>query len=67
MIKLVIVDDHALFREGLASIIQVEPDIEVSGMAGTVQEAIEVVHRLKPDIVLMDFSLPDGTMPACWS
>ena len=45
MIRLVIVDDHTLFREGLASIIQVEPDIEVSGLAGTVQEAVEVVRH----------------------
>jgi DNA-binding NarL/FixJ family response regulator len=58
---MVIVDDHALFREGLASIIQIEPDIEVSGLAGTVQEAMETVRELKPDIVLMDFTLPDGT------
>ena len=61
MIRLVIVDDHALFREGLASIIQEEPDIEVSGLAGTVQESVEVVRTLRPDIVLMDFTLPDGT------
>jgi len=61
MIRTVIVDDHALFREGLASIIQLEPDIEVLGLAGTVQEAVEVVRKLKPDIVLMDFALPDGT------
>lgn len=61
MIRTVIVDDHALFREGLASIIQLEPDIEVSGMAGSVQEAVEVIHKLKPDLVLMDFVLPDGT------
>jgi len=61
MIRLIIVDDHALFREGLASIIRLEPDIEVSGLAGSVQEAVEVVRTLKPDIVLMDFTLPDGT------
>ena len=61
MIRLVIVDDHALFREGLASIIRFEPDIKVSGLAGSVREAIEVVRDVKPDIVLMDFSLPDGT------
>lgn len=61
MIRTVIVDDHALFREGLASIIQLEPDIEVSGLAGSVQEAVEVVRKLKPDLVLMDFVLPDGT------
>jgi len=61
MIKLVIVDDHALFREGLASIVRLEPDIDVSGLAGSVQETVELVRTLKPDIVLMDFSLPDGT------
>ena len=61
MIRLIIVDDHTLFREGLASIIQLERDIEVSGLAGTVQEAVEVVRQLKPDMVLMDYSLPDGT------
>ena len=60
MIRLVIVDDHALFREGLASIIQLEKDIEVSGLAGSVKEAVELVRTLKPDLVLMDFKLPDG-------
>jgi len=60
MIRIVIVDDHALFREGLASIIKLEPDIEVSGLAGSVQEAVEVTRTLKPDIILMDFTLPDG-------
>lgn len=58
--KIVIVDDHILFREGLMAIIHPEPDIEVVGMAGTVREAIELVRTVKPDIVLMDFSLPDG-------
>jgi len=61
MIRLVIVDDHALFREGLASILRLEPDIEVSGLANSVREAVEVVGRLKPDIILMDFALSDGT------
>jgi DNA-binding NarL/FixJ family response regulator len=58
--KLLIVDDHVLFREGLASIIR-EPDIEIVGLAGTVREAVEMVRTLKPDIILMDFYLPDGT------
>jgi DNA-binding NarL/FixJ family response regulator len=58
--KLLIVDDHVLFREGLASIIR-EPDIEIVGLAGTVREAVEMVGTLKPDIILMDFYLPDGT------
>jgi DNA-binding NarL/FixJ family response regulator len=59
--KIVIVDDHVLFREGLASIIRSESDIEIVGQAGTVSEAIEMVKGLKPDMVLMDFGLPDGT------
>jgi DNA-binding NarL/FixJ family response regulator len=61
MMRIFIVDDHVLFREGLASIISTYPDIEIAGMAGTVQEAVELARTIKPDIVLMDFSLPDGT------
>jgi DNA-binding NarL/FixJ family response regulator len=59
--KIIIVDDHVLFREGLAAIIRSETDIEIIGQAGSVQEAIELVKILKPDLVLMDFGLPDGT------
>jgi len=61
MIRILIVDDHVLFREGLAAIFRSEPDVEIVGMAGTVQEAVETVRRVKPDITLMDFTLPDGT------
>ena len=59
--KIIIVDDHVLFREGLAAIIRSESDIEIVGQAGTVQEAIQLVGAIKPDMVLMDFGLPDGT------
>lgn len=59
--KLIIVDDHVLFREGLAAIMRSEPDIEIAGMAGTVSEAVELVDRADADLVLMDFTLPDGT------
>lgn len=61
MMKIIIVDDHVLFREGLASIIRSELDIEIAGMAGTVREAVEMARTIKPDIILMDFGLPDGT------
>ena len=60
-IRIVIVDDHVLFREGLVAIVRSEPDIEVIGQAGTVIEAVEIVGSLNPDVVLMDFGLPDGT------
>ena len=59
--KLLIVDDHALFREGMAAILHAEQDIEIVGLAGSVREAIDMVESTKPDMVLMDFSLPDGT------
>lgn len=59
--KLLIVDDHTLFREGLAAIMRVEADIELIGLAGSVQEAAAIAHQTRPDIILMDFNLPDGT------
>lgn len=61
MMRIIIVDDHILFREGLAAIIRLEPDIEVVGLVGSVQEAVDSARTQKPDIILMDFSLPDGT------
>ena len=59
--KLVIVDDHILFREGLIGLFRATPDFEVVGGAGSVFEGIEIARELRPDIVLMDFSMPDGT------
>ena len=58
--RLLLVDDHVLFREGLISLIVPQPDLQVIGQAGSVQEAIEQAQKLRPDIILMDFSLPDG-------
>lgn len=59
--NIMIVDDHILFREGLASIIRSEPGLVIGGMAGSVKEAVDLARTVKPDLVLMDFSLPDGT------
>ncbi len=60
-IRVLVVDDHVLFREGLVAIIRSEPEIEVVGQAGGAAEAVELAASLNPDLVLMDFGLPDGT------
>ncbi len=58
--KILIVDDHVLFREGLVGILQTRPEFEVVGEAGTVSEAIEKARLYQPDMILMDWGLPDG-------
>jgi len=60
-LRILIVDDHIMLREGLVSLIKPQPDFEVVGEAGSVAEAIQLANDLKPDLVLMDFGLPDGT------
>jgi len=59
--KVMVVDDHILFREGLISLFRSTSEYKVVGEAGSVQEGIENARSLHPDIILMDFSLPDGT------
>ncbi len=59
--RILIVDDHILFREGLTGLLRSQQDMEVIGECGTVHEAVELAQQLKPQVVLMDFSLPDGT------
>lgn len=61
MIKLLIVDDHVILREGLTSLLGTQPDFEVVGEVGTASEAVTKACELKPDIVLMDIGLPDGS------
>jgi DNA-binding NarL/FixJ family response regulator len=58
--KILIVDDHVLFREGLVGILKARPEFEVIGEAGTVSEAVEKARQYKPDMILMDWGLPDG-------
>lgn len=59
--RILIVDDHILFREGLTGLLRSQPDMEVIGECGTMNDAICQALKMKPDVVLMDFSLPDGT------
>jgi len=57
-IRVLVCDDHALFREGVKSILNSQPDIEVVGEAVDGQEAVKQALRLNPDVVLMDISMP---------
>lgn len=59
-LRVLIVDDHVLFREGLKNLIENQPDFEVIAEAGTVHDAIDLALELSPDLVLMDIGLPDG-------
>lgn len=58
LVKVVIADDHALVREGLKTILKSEPGISVLGMAENGEEVVRLCRRLKPDVVLMDLSMP---------
>lgn len=57
-IKLVVVDDHALFRRGLVGLLDSMPEFQVVGEAGNGQEAIAVIEKARPDIVLLDVNMP---------
>jgi DNA-binding NarL/FixJ family response regulator len=57
-LSLLLVDDHAILREGLRALLELQPDFNVIGDAGTFEEAIECATRLQPDIVLTDIGLP---------
>lgn len=61
MVTILLVDDHTLFRQGVAALFDIQPDIQVVGQCGSVNEAVIEVEKFQPDIILMDFHLPDGT------
>jgi DNA-binding NarL/FixJ family response regulator len=63
-LRVVIVDDHALFRDGLASILAAEADIEVVGQGGTAQDAVHLARELLPEIILLDIDMPGGGLEA---
>ncbi|HLA23809.1 MAG TPA: response regulator transcription factor [bacterium] len=56
--KILIVDDHAIVREGVRMILAKENDLEVVGEAGDGQQALELTERVRPDVVIMDISMP---------
>jgi len=58
-IKVLIADDHGIMRQGLRSLLQTEPDVEVVGEADSGREALKKVDELLPDVVLMDVTMSD--------
>ena len=67
-ITIYIVDDHKVFRDGVASLIKYEEGMEVVGSAGTVQEFMNEIVNYNPDVILMDISIgeDDGTVATKW-
>ncbi|HSL04924.1 MAG TPA: PAS domain S-box protein, partial [Nitrospiraceae bacterium] len=57
-IRVLLVDDHAMVRQGLRAVLESYPDVEVVGEAGNGEEAVEYVERLQPTIVVMDINMP---------
>jgi NarL family two-component system response regulator LiaR len=58
-IRVLIIDDHAIVREGLRGLIEVEPDMEFAGEAASGKEGVEKALGLRPDVILMDLLMPE--------
>jgi DNA-binding NarL/FixJ family response regulator len=56
--KILLADDHTIIRQGLCALLEKQPDIEVVGAAEDGRKAMELVRKLRPDIVIMDISMP---------
>jgi len=60
MIRVLLVDDHPVVREGVAAVLERERDIDVVGAAATLDEGLRLAATLRPDIILLDLRLPDA-------
>jgi DNA-binding NarL/FixJ family response regulator len=58
-IRILLADDHAVVRQGFKMILGAQPDMEIVGEAGNGREAVELADRLKPEVVVMDVSMPE--------
>jgi DNA-binding NarL/FixJ family response regulator len=60
-IRLVLIDDHPVVREGICALLSLEPDMAIAGDAGNVEAGIEMVRRFEPDLVICDLTMPGCT------
>ncbi|HEY1402210.1 MAG TPA: response regulator transcription factor, partial [Terriglobales bacterium] len=60
-IRIVIADDHPIFRDGLRRLLEAEPDMKVVGEACDGREAVKLATEIKPDILLLDLAMPHHT------
>ena len=58
-IRVLIADDHAMIRDGLAALLRDDPRIEVAGTAADGREALRLAHELRPDVIVMDIAMPE--------
>jgi len=59
MLKLLLVDDHTVFREGISALLDLEDDMQVVGGASQGEEALRLAAELQPDVILLDITMPD--------
>jgi DNA-binding NarL/FixJ family response regulator len=61
IIRLVLIDDHLVVREGICALLSLEPDMAIAGDAGNVETGIDMVRRFEPDLVICDLTMPGCT------
>ncbi len=57
-VRILLADDHTIFRDGLRKLLEAEPDFEIAGEAGDGAEAVGLVQQVRPDILLLDLAMP---------
>ena len=58
IVRVLVADDHAILRHGLRRVLELEPDLEIVGEASDGEEALQLTRRLKPDVVVLDLTMP---------